>query len=143
MVRQNLKDGKIKPEKHFECLGCRQPVFNFLLPCLHINTFCVDCHHNRIIDHRNPKYYTERDTYDKTEIELVRKLNAVENVITYERSLKCNICQEKIEDFMLFDADKEWKPEKFLDPEMEELTNEFEKIALEEALVFANSRKTK
>ena len=109
IVRQNLKDGKVKPEKYFECHGCREPVFNFVLPCLHINTFCVQCHHNRILDHRNPKYYSERDSYNKLEVELVRKLNAVENVITSEKSLKCSICLEKIEDIMLIDCDKKWR----------------------------------
>ena len=59
--RQDLQDGKLKAEKYFDCIGCGQRVFNFILPCMHLNTFCIECHHNRLVDHKNSLHYEEKD----------------------------------------------------------------------------------
>lgn len=69
----------------------------------------------------------------------MRKLNAVENVITSEKSLKCNICLERIEDIMLIDCDKEWRPEKFeQDDQISSLIEGLQKITLEQTIAEHN-----
>ena len=107
--RQDLKDGKCKAEKYFDCIGCKQRVFNFIQPCNHLNTFCIDCHLNRLVDHKNSKYYDEKDAENQFELDLIKKLNQVENVITNDRSLKCGMCFAKIENVLLVDFNQEWK----------------------------------